>query len=42
MRELAADGKIDINGDTSKGWKDFEVKLKTAATEDVPLVQSND
>jgi hypothetical protein len=35
MKELQAAGKIEINGDPSKGWKDFEVKLKTAAPEAV-------
>lgn len=29
MRELAEEGSIEINGDTTKGWKDFEVKLKS-------------
>lgn len=36
MKKLAEQEKIEINGDTSKGWKDFEVKLKSAvATEPV-------
>ncbi|MGZ5285913.1 MAG: DUF1835 domain-containing protein, partial [Flavisolibacter sp.] len=26
MKELAATEKIEINGDTAKGWKDFEVR----------------
>lgn len=38
MKKLAAEEKIEINGDTSKGWKDFEVKLKAAAPE---IVESN-
>ena len=33
MKELAAAEKIEINGDTSKGWKDFEVRLKSATEE---------
>lgn len=33
MRELAGAGVLELNGDTSKGWKDFEVKLKSAAPE---------
>ena len=33
MQQLAAMEKIDINGDPSKGWKDFEVKVKTMAEE---------
>jgi len=31
MKKLAEEGKIEINGDTSKSWKDFEVRLKMAA-----------
>jgi hypothetical protein len=33
MKDLAEEGKIELNGDTSKGWKEFEVKLKTTQTE---------
>jgi hypothetical protein len=33
MKKLAEEGKMEINGDTSKSWKDFEVKLKSAAPE---------
>jgi len=36
MKKLAEEGKIELNGDTSKSWKDFELKLKSAATEEVP------
>jgi hypothetical protein len=32
MKDLAAAEKIEIIGETSKGWKEFEVKLKTATT----------
>jgi hypothetical protein len=32
MKVLAEEGKIEITGETSKGWKDFEVKLKTTAS----------
>jgi len=35
MKKLVEDGSIAINGDTSKGWKDFEVKLKTTSTGEV-------
>jgi hypothetical protein len=38
MKKLAAEEKIEINGETSKGWKDFEVKLKTTAPE---IVETN-
>lgn len=27
MKKMAEEGRIEINGDTSKGWKDFEVKM---------------
>jgi hypothetical protein len=40
MRELAAAEKIEINGDTSKGWKDFEVKVRSAAAETIPDTQT--
>lgn len=42
MKELAAQEKIEIIGETSKGWKEFEVKLKTAtpiATEETITIQ---
>jgi hypothetical protein len=38
MKGLVEEEKIEINGDTSKGWKDFEVKLKATAPE---LVETN-
>jgi len=41
MKKLAAAEKIEINGDTSKGWKDFEVKLKTPILEETPTEQIN-
>ncbi|RYF81962.1 MAG: DUF1835 domain-containing protein, partial [Chitinophagaceae bacterium] len=31
MKTLAEEGKIDLIGEPSKGWKEFEVKLKTTA-----------
>lgn len=34
MRTLAEDGKIEITGEPSKGWKEFEVKLITAVAAD--------
>lgn len=40
MKKLAEEGKIEINGDTSKSWKDFEVKLKSAAAEEVTVEQT--
>lgn len=33
MKQLAEEGKLELNGDPSKGWKEFEVKLKTAVAE---------
>lgn len=36
MKQLITDGKIEITGDTSKAWKDFDVKLAGAKqTEEV-------
>lgn len=40
MRIMAAEDKIEINGDPSKGWKDFEVKVKSAAAETIPEQQT--
>jgi hypothetical protein len=41
MKKLAEEERIEIHGETSKGWKDFEVKLKSAATEEVSTEQTN-
>jgi hypothetical protein len=41
MKRLAEEGRIEINGDTSKSWKDFEVKLKSAAPAEAPAEQPN-
>jgi hypothetical protein len=30
IKKLSAEDKLEINGDTSKNWKDFEVRLKSA------------
>jgi hypothetical protein len=38
MKKLAEAEKIEISGDTSKGWKDFEVKLKATSPE---IVETN-
>ena len=35
MMQMAEEGKIEINGNTAKGWKDFEVRKKTAAAAEV-------
>lgn len=32
MRQLEAENKLAINGDTTKSWKDFEIKLVAAET----------
>jgi hypothetical protein len=39
MIELAREEKLEINGNTAKGWKDFEVKLKTVTAESIPANQ---
>lgn len=40
IKWLAGEGKIQINGDTSKNWKDFEVRLTSATTEEIPVEQT--
>ncbi len=37
MKKLVEEGRLEINGDTSKAWKDFEVKLKTTSTEEISV-----
>lgn len=37
MKHLASEGKLEINGDTTKSWKEFEVRIKTITTEEVPV-----
>jgi len=39
MIEMAREEKIEINGNTAKGWKDFEVRLKSVTTETISSVQ---
>jgi hypothetical protein len=34
LKILAEEGKIILNGEPSKGWKEFDVKLKSTATEE--------
>ena len=36
MLHLVQEEKIELAGDTSKGWKDFEVKLKSVNPEAIP------
>jgi hypothetical protein len=38
IKKLSEEGKIEINGETSKSWKDFEVRVKTAIPE---VVETN-
>jgi hypothetical protein len=33
MIKLAEEGTLEINGDTTKGWKDFEIRLKNVVPE---------
>jgi len=35
MKKMSEEGKVEINGDTVKNWKDFEVRLKSSAPEEV-------
>ena len=37
MKHLAEEGKLEINGDTTKSWKEFEVRLRAIATEVVTV-----
>src|SRR6187401_2652301 len=37
IKHLAEQGKLEINGDTTKSWKEFEVRLKTITSEEVPV-----
>lgn len=36
IKSLATEDKVEITGDTAKGWKDFEVKLKSVTGEAIP------
>ncbi len=40
MKQLITDGKIEITGDPSKSWKDFDVKL-AGVKQEVESVESN-
>lgn len=40
MKALMEEGKIEITGEPSKGWKEFDVKLKSAAAEETYQVLS--
>jgi hypothetical protein len=40
VQKLAEEGKVEINGDTSRSWKDFELKLKSVG-EAVPQENGN-
>lgn len=35
MKQLISEGKIEVTGDTGKGWKDFDVKLAGARQEEM-------
>lgn len=39
MTKLAEEDRIEISGDTAKGWKDFDVKLKLGAAEPAPAIE---
>jgi len=41
MKKMAEEDKLEIHGDTTKGWKDFEVRLKNNTVEEVSLEQPN-
>jgi hypothetical protein len=33
LKKLVEEGKVELTGDPTKGWKEFEVRLKSAAPE---------
>ena len=37
IKNLAEQGKLEINGDTTKSWKEFEIRVKTIIAEEVPI-----
>jgi Domain of unknown function (DUF1835)/Protein of unknown function len=39
MKQLIAEGKIEVTGDTAKGWKDFDVKLTGAKKTEAGAVE---
>lgn len=39
IKSMIGEGKIDITGDLEKGWKDFEVKLKSATQLEIGELQ---
>ncbi|HEU4470764.1 MAG TPA: DUF1835 domain-containing protein [Flavisolibacter sp.] len=41
MKKLAEEGSIEMQGDPAKGWKDFEVKLRSSAPETADITQQN-
>jgi hypothetical protein len=41
MKKLAEEGKLEMNGDPSKGWKDFEARLPGVAAEAVTENNTN-
>lgn len=40
MKKLAEEDKLEINGDSSKSWKDFEVKLKSVTVQEISTEQT--
>ena len=40
IHKLAEEGKLEMNGDPAKGWKDFEVRLKSSAPVETPTEQT--
>lgn len=39
IRQLVQEGKLDVNGDITKGWKEFEIKQKTAQQLEIGEIQ---
>ena len=40
MKHLTENGKIELTGDPARGWKEFEVRLKTEAQHAVPAAET--
>ena len=41
MKKLAEQEKLEINGDTTKSWKEFDIKLQSVTSENVTEINDN-
>ena len=35
MKHLISEGKVEVTGDTTKGWKEFDVRLAGSKTQEL-------